>query len=79
MWTSTSGSKIQAEYLGTFDEVAWFQASERLLKMPAKYISDIDLGLIEDGSIQPIIPAGQVDGTPESIALLDQLWTTEAP
>ncbi|MDP4610165.1 MAG: hypothetical protein NWT02_03145, partial [Opitutales bacterium] len=38
-----------------------------------------DLGLIEDGSIQPIIPAGQIDDTPESIALLEQLWTTEAP
>lgn len=78
-WTSTSGSKIQADYLGTFDEVAWFQSSERLLKMPSKYISETDLGLIEDGSIQPTIPAGQVDDTPESIALLDQLWTTEAP
>lgn len=78
-WTSTSGSKIQAEYLGTFDEVAWFQSGERLLKMPSKYISEADLGLIENGSIQPTIPAGQVDDTPESIALLDQLWTTEAP
>ncbi|MGJ8649696.1 MAG: hypothetical protein ACSHX4_05000 [Opitutaceae bacterium] len=47
--------------------------------MPSKYISETDLGLIEDGSIQPTIPAGQVDDTPESIALLDQLWTTEAP
>lgn len=79
VWTSTSGSKIQAEYLGTFDEVAWFQSGERLLKMPSKYISASDLQLIEDDSFQPVIPVGQIDATPESIALLDQLWTTQAP
>ncbi len=81
VWTSTSGSTIEAEYLGRFDEELWFVANDdkRLLKMPEKYISAANLESITAGVVQPIIPDAMVDTTPESITLFEALWTTPAP
>ncbi len=81
VWTSTSGSTIEAEYLGRFGEELWFVAvgNERLLKMPEKYISPADLNTITSGEIQPKIEEHMLDTAPESIALFEALWTTPAP
>ena len=79
-WTSTSGSKIEATYLGSFDEDLWFESANdqrQLLKMPAKYISAADLALIETKEVSPQIDPKTIDSTDASISLLENLFKTK--
>lgn len=81
-WTSISGSKIEATYLGSFGDDLWFEGAgpqRRLLKMPAKYISEADMTLIESKEIAPQISAKSIDEDDTSIALLEQLLNTRTP
>jgi hypothetical protein len=82
IWTSTSGSTVNADYLGSFGDDLWFEragADGRLLKMPAKYISAADLDLIETGKVVPQIDPKVIDGDDASRMLLEQLLSTQAP
>ena len=82
IWTSTSGSTVNADYLGNFGDDLWFEsagADGRLLKMPAKYISAADLDLIETGKVVPQIDPKAIDGDDTSRTLLEQLLSTQAP
>lgn len=77
VWTSTSGSEIEATYLGSFGDDLWFEdatAQRRLLKMPAKYISSTDLSLIETNGIAPQIAPQAIDDADTSLWLLEQLF-----
>ena len=80
VWTSTSGSEIEATYLGSFDDELWFEGKKpqrRLLKMPAKYISAADLALIESKEIRPQIAPQSIDKDDASTALLEELFKTK--
>ena len=82
IWTSTSGSEIEATYLGSFGYDLWFEGTDpqkRLLKMPAKYISAHDLSRIEIKEIRPLIPPQSIDSDEASISLLEQLLVTKVP
>lgn len=77
VWTSTSGSEIEATYLGSFGDDLWFEdttTQRRLLKMPAKYISSTDLSLIETNEIAPRIAPQAIDDADTSLWLLEQLF-----
>jgi len=77
VWTSTSGSEIEATYLGSFGDDLWFEdttTQRRLLKMPAKYISSPDLSLIETNEIAPQFAPQAIDEADTSLWLLEQLF-----
>ena len=82
VWTSTSGSEIEATYLGSFGDDLWFEgttAQRRLLKMPAKYISSTDRSLIETNEIAPRIAPQAIDDADTSLWLLEQLFKIPVP
>ena len=82
VWTSTSGSEIEATYLGSFGDDLWFEGAtpqRQLLKMPAKYISSANLVLIETKEIAPQIAPKAIDDTDSSLWLLEQLFKTKVP
>lgn len=78
-WTSTSGSTVEASYLGTFGEDLWFKAETdgRFLKMPEKYVSAADLETIASGVASPQIDPKIIDAEDSSLALLEQLLNTK--
>lgn len=79
-WKSTSGSTIEALFLGGFGEDYWFEASQdgRFIKMPSKYISEADVKLVESGEVKGALPPELCDSHPASIRLLEQLYTISA-
>jgi len=79
-WKSVSGSTIEAIFLGAFGEDYWFEASQdgRFIKMPAKYISEADLKLVESGEIEGLLSPDICDDDPRSIQLLEHLYTSPA-
>jgi len=80
IWTSTSGSTIEANYLGSFGDELWFEGAKpqrRLLKMPSKYISAADLALIEANEVDPLIEHKSIDTDEASLSLLEQLFKTK--
>jgi len=79
-WKSTSGSTIEAVFLGAFGEDYWFEATAdgRFIKMPSKYISEEDVNLVESGEVKGVFPQAIVDKEPASIQLLEQLHTRTA-
>jgi hypothetical protein len=81
IWTSTSGSTIEANYIGVFDEVLWVEATQtgRILKMPRKYVSATDIEVIQNGTVAPLVRPGSVDCDIESLALLEALLTSDSP
>ena len=79
-WTSTSGSTIEATFLGAYGEDFWFEAADdsRFLKMPAKYISAPDVELVESAEITGALPSDISDNDAASVALWENMYTTGA-
>ena len=79
-WTSTSGSTIEALFLGEFGEDYWFEASSdgSFIKMPTKYISGEDLKLVADSEVEAVLPTSLCDKDPVSIHLLETIYTSQA-
>lgn len=80
IWTSISGSTIEAEFLGAFGEDYWFEstADASFLKMPGKYIAEEDVAAIEDGRVTPRLPASICDLDPRSILLWEGIYSRTA-
>ncbi len=82
VWTSTSGSAIEATYLGNFGDNLWLEGvgpQKKLLKMPPKYVSEPDLTLIDTDEVSPLIAAQAIGEDDASILLLEQLFKAKVP
>lgn len=79
-WKSTSGSTIEAQFIGAFGEDYWFETAEdgNFIKMPAKYIAESDLKLVESGKEEGALPAKICDSDPASIRLMELIYTSLA-
>lgn len=79
-WTSTSGSTIEALFLGEFGEDYWFEVREdgSFIKMPSKYISEEDVNLVKAGKVEAVLPASLCDKDPASIQLMEKIYTSQA-
>lgn len=79
-WQSVSGSTIEARFLGAFGEDYWFEADEdaTFIKMPAKYIAEADLELVESGEVKGALRPSICDSDPASVRLLEQIYTSPA-
>lgn len=80
VWTSISSSTIEATFIGAFGEDYWFEASEdgRFMKMPAKYISESDVKLVESGGVDAVLDDEICDKEIKSIVLLERIYTSKA-